>query len=73
MDGWPRGVGPQTTLTLRVVSGDTRSQDCPNLPPPPWMVDGDAGPKETFFCDAPLAPMYFTADCLPLPGEPSSP
>ena len=55
-------------LSPLVDSGDTPSQDCLNLLPLPWMVYGGAGLKETFFCDVPLDPMYFTADCLPLPG-----
>ena len=42
----PEGLSPL------VDSGDTSSQDCPNLLPLPWMVDGGAGLKETFFCDA---------------------
>ena len=51
-------------LSSLVDSGDTLSQDYPYLPLP-WMVDGGAGLKETFFCDAPLDLMYFTAQLCP--------
>ena len=34
------------------------------------MVDGGAGLKETFFCDAPLDPMYFIAQLCPALCDP---
>ena len=50
---------------------DTSLLELPKSPSP--TLDGGAGLKETCFCDAPLDPLYFTADCLPLSDQPTVP